>query len=83
MVMQKFVFVFFYSFIHGIYLFFIFQALRKSVARVRDNPEDFKGGMAGIYGLANTLAEASSVNVIKGILSGYMDALYLTSPPPK
>lgn len=57
------------------------KALRQSVSNVRENPNDFKGGLAGIYGLANTLAEASSVSVIKGILTGYMDALYLTSPP--
>jgi len=57
------------------------DALRESVVDVRENPKDFEGGLAGIYGLANTLAEAQATAPLKEILAGYMDALYLTAPP--
>merc|ERR1712130_94943 len=56
------------------------QALRESVEDVKQNPAKYEGGMAGIYGMAATLADARSVQPLEEILSGYMDALYLTRP---
>lgn len=49
--------------------------LRTAVEDVRQNPGKFEGGMAGIYGLAATLAEGGPDQLVGGLLGGYMDAL--------
>ena len=54
------------------------KALAESARDVLEHPENFAGGMAGVYGMAATLADAHSVGPLKDILTGYMDALYLT-----
>merc|ERR1712137_163 len=54
--------------------------LKASVEDVKNNPENYKGGMAGVYGLAANLAEAHAILPLKQILCGYMDILYQTRP---
>lgn len=56
------------------------EALRESAAEVKNNPDAFQGGLAGVYGIAATLAEAHSVAPLKEILCGYMDTCLQTKP---
>lgn len=57
--------------------------LKDSVEDIKQNPDKFPGGLAGVYGLAASLADAHAIGPIEEILSGYMDTLYLTKPKPK
>eukprot|EP01104_Vermistella_antarctica_P019029 TRINITY_DN7270_c0_g1_i1.p1 TRINITY_DN7270_c0_g1~~TRINITY_DN7270_c0_g1_i1.p1 ORF type:complete len:543 (-),score=116.01 TRINITY_DN7270_c0_g1_i1:122-1717(-) len=46
--------------------------LKEAIEHVKTRPDDFKGGMAGIYGLAVSFPDRS---VIDGLVRGYLDTL--------
>ena len=46
-----------------------------SVCRILRSPEDYKGGSAAIYGMAQTIPDRGLVNHMTWI---YLDALYAT-----
>lgn len=61
-------------------VFFVVQTLEESVRDVIKNPDNYIGGLAGVYGMAATLADANAVAPLKEIVSGYLDVLYQTRP---